>query len=53
MRLLEEYEYHAEVIDTWNMTREFLPGSYSGDTIIQFPSKPYMLVRFVRKGGKT
>lgn len=53
MRLPEEYEYHAEVIDTWNMTREFLPGSYSGDTIIQLPSKPYMLVRFVRKGGKT
>lgn len=49
MCIPKEYEYCAEVIDTWNMTREYLPETYSGDITIQLLSKPYMLVRFVRK----
>ncbi len=39
--------YKAEVIDTWNMTREELPGTYTGAVTIDLPSRPYMLVRFV------
>lgn len=40
-------EYKAEVIDTWNMTRETLPGTYTGAVTIDLPARQYMLVRFV------
>lgn len=40
-------KYTAEVIDTWNMTRTKLPGTYTGAVTIDLPARPYMLVRFV------
>lgn len=39
--------YQAEIIDTWNMTRELLPGTYSGTFSLTLPGREYMLVRFV------
>ena len=34
-----------DVIDTWNMTVEELPGVHTGDVRIDLPARPYMAVR--------
>ncbi|HET6530905.1 MAG TPA: DUF5605 domain-containing protein, partial [Actinoplanes sp.] len=34
-----------DVIDTWNMTIEELPGVHTGDVRIELPARPYMAVR--------
>lgn len=39
-------EYQAEIIDTWNMTRRVLPGTYTGAVTFDLPARPYILVRF-------
>lgn len=38
--------YRVELIDTWNMTIETLPGTYSGDIRLDMPSRQYMAFRF-------
>lgn len=37
--------YEIELIDTWNMTIEKLPGVYSGNIRIEMPEKMYMAIR--------
>ena len=41
------HRYQAEIIDTWNMTRQALDGTYTGNVTLDMPGRPYMLVRFV------
>lgn len=38
-------EYRAEVIDTWNMTIESVPGTHGSTFKLQLPAKPYIAVR--------
>jgi hypothetical protein len=40
--------FEAEVIDTWNMTIEKLPGVYEGSFRIELPGRPYMAIRLKR-----
>ncbi|KUP24125.1 DUF5605 domain-containing protein [Paenibacillus sp. DMB5] len=40
--------YAAEVIDTWNMSVERLPGTYEGSFRIDLPGRSYMAVRLIR-----
>jgi hypothetical protein len=47
-RLPADVEYYIDVIDTWNMTIDTLPGTYSGSAHIKLPSRSYIAVRFRR-----
>ena len=38
-------KYEIEVIDTWNMTAETLPGVYEGSIRVNLPARQYMAVR--------
>ncbi|WP_325050187.1 DUF5605 domain-containing protein [Cohnella faecalis] len=40
--------YRVEIIDTWNMTVETLPGTYEGSFRIELPGTQYMAVRLTR-----
>ncbi|UYO96550.1 DUF5605 domain-containing protein [Microbacterium sp. M28] len=41
-----ETEYTVDVIDTWNMTIQRLPGHVTGRFTIDLPGRPYMALRF-------
>lgn len=41
----EGKRYTVDVIDTWNMTVETLPGTFEGTFRIDLPSRQYMMVR--------
>ncbi len=43
--LPEGHVYEIELIDTWNMTVEKLPGTFSGSVRIQLPERQYMAIR--------
>lgn len=43
--LPEGEEYEIELIDTWNMEVEKLPGTYKGEIKIELPEKQYMAIR--------
>ncbi|MBN1247227.1 MAG: DUF5060 domain-containing protein [Anaerolineae bacterium] len=45
LRLPEERTYTVEVIDTWEMTIEQLPGTYSGVCKVDLPGKPHIALR--------
>ena len=45
---LEKGEYSVEIIDTWNMTVEKLPGTFSGEFTIDLPGREYMAARLIR-----
>ena len=38
----------VEVIDTWNMTVEKLPGTASGRFVVDLPGRQYMAIRLTR-----
>ncbi|MNZ78351.1 hypothetical protein D3C78_969200 [compost metagenome] len=40
--------YKVEIIDTWNMTIELLPGLFEGKFRIDLPGRLYMAVRMTR-----
>lgn len=46
--LPEGKSYRIERIDTWNMTIEELPGTYTGDIRIEMPARQYMAIRMHR-----
>jgi hypothetical protein len=46
--MLPEGEWAVEVIDTWNLTIEPLPGTHSGAVRVELPGRQYMAVRCVR-----
>jgi hypothetical protein len=37
--------FHADLIDTWEMTIETLPGTYRAEDEIALPGKPWMALR--------
>ena len=43
--------WHADVIDTWNMTITHQPGTFEGCFRIGLPGREYMAIRLVRAGG--
>jgi hypothetical protein len=46
--LPEGATFAGEVIDTWNMTTDSIPGPLTGRTTIVLPAKPYVAVRIRR-----
>ncbi|WP_406246911.1 DUF5605 domain-containing protein [Microbacterium sp. M] len=46
--LLAEGEWTVDVIDTWNMTVERLPGIHSGSLRVDLPGRQFMAVRLTR-----
>lgn len=44
-------KFKVDIIDTWNMTIEEVPGVYEGTFRIDLPSRPYMAVRMRAIGG--
>jgi len=44
-QLAEGDVYEADIIDTWEMRLETLPGWFTGTFSVPLPSKPYMAVR--------
>ncbi len=46
--LPENCTFEIELIDTWNMTVEKLPGTFSGSIRIDMPERQYMAVRMRR-----
>ena len=44
LRLPDTHTYRIEVIDTWNMTRETVADSASGETEVALPGRPWMAV---------
>ncbi len=40
--------YKVNVVDTWDMTEEELPGTFEGKFRIDLPSKQYMLLRLTK-----
>ena len=49
-KLPEGGVYEIERIDTWEMTVEKLPGTYSGSIRIDLPGRQYIAVRMKRAG---
>ncbi|MCI9048173.1 MAG: DUF5605 domain-containing protein [Hungatella sp.] len=43
--LRDGHRYEIELIDTWKMTVEKLPGTFSGSVRIELPERQYMAVR--------
>lgn len=43
--LPENCKYEVELIDTWDMTIQKLPGTYKGSVRIDMPEKQYMAIR--------
>jgi hypothetical protein len=48
--MLADGEWTIDVIDTWNMTVERLPGTYRGTARVELPGRQYMAVRVIRHG---
>jgi hypothetical protein len=47
---LPDGEFRVDVIDTWNMTVEPLPGTVRDQVEVPMPARPYMAIRLVRVG---
>jgi Domain of unknown function (DUF5605)/Domain of unknown function (DUF5060)/Protein of unknown function (DUF4038) len=43
--------WHADVIDTWNMTVDRQPGTFAGRFRIELPGREFMAIRFTRALG--
>ncbi|RKR75289.1 DUF5605 domain-containing protein [Frondihabitans australicus] len=43
-----QFAWRVEVIDTWNMTVDELPGTASGRFVVDLPARAYMAVRLTR-----
>ncbi len=46
--LPDNIKFKAEIIDTWNMTKTPLPGTFSGHTEIPLPTRPWLALRLTR-----
>nr|WP_274636991.1 DUF5605 domain-containing protein [Microbacterium bovistercoris] len=46
--LLPDGDWSIDVIDTWNMTVDRLPGTYRGTVRVDLPGRQYMAVRVIR-----
>lgn len=52
LKLPEDKEYTVEVIDAWEMTVQKMEGTFSGQTEVPLPQKPYMAVRIIQTDVK-
>lgn len=43
--LLGDGQWRVEVIDTWNMTVDEIPGTHTGQLRVDLPGRPYLAVR--------
>lgn len=43
-------EFRVDVVDTWNMTVEPLPGTYASHVRVPLPGRPYMAIRLTLVG---
>jgi hypothetical protein len=50
LRLPEDGSFRVEVIDTWEMTIDDLPGTYAGRCKVDLPGRPYIALRITRAG---
>jgi hypothetical protein len=48
LKLPEDREFHVDVIDTWDMRTERLPGTFRGICTVTLPGKSYMALRMKR-----
>ncbi|MGN7862629.1 DUF5605 domain-containing protein [Microbacterium sp. 22303] len=48
--MLADGEWTIDVIDTWNMTVERLPGTHHGTTRVDLPGRQFMALRAIRVG---
>ncbi|RKE64203.1 DUF5605 domain-containing protein [Microbacterium sp. AG238] len=46
--ILDEGAWRVEVVDTWNMTVEPVPGEHRGQLRVELPGRPYMGIRLTR-----
>lgn len=51
--VLGEGRWRVEVVDTWNMTIDAVPGIHSGQLRVALPGRPYMAVRLTRHDDET
>ena len=49
--VLPDGPFEVDVIDTWGMTVEPVPGIHSGVVRVELPGRQYMAVRLRRVGG--
>ena len=47
--LPKESIYNVEIIDTWNMTITLVEKKFSGRSLIELPSKPYIAIRIIKQ----
>ncbi|MEV6345633.1 DUF5605 domain-containing protein [Actinoplanes sp. NPDC051851] len=45
---LPEGRFRVDVVDTWNMTVESLPGTYESAVLVPLPARQFMAIRLVR-----
>jgi len=48
--VLPDGDFDVDVIDTWNMTIERMPGVHAGSVRVELPARQFMAVR-LRKVG--
>ncbi|CAL4860889.1 DUF5605 domain-containing protein [Microbacterium sp. MM2322] len=46
--ILDEGDWRVEVIDTWGMTVDELPGTYRGQVRVELPGRQFMAIRVTR-----
>jgi hypothetical protein len=46
------YDYQVEIIDTWTMMTQKLPGTYRGQFRLELPGVQFILVRMVAVGKR-
>ncbi|MCG7210064.1 DUF5605 domain-containing protein [Streptomyces arenae] len=46
--VLPKGEWTIDVLDTWNMTVERVPGTFCGTARTEFPGRQFMAVRLLR-----
>ncbi|WP_147915631.1 DUF5605 domain-containing protein [Ruania zhangjianzhongii] len=44
----DDAEFIVELLDTWNLSVERLPGTFSGEFVLDLPRQPYLAVRITR-----
>jgi hypothetical protein len=50
-RVNPDWTFTVDVIDTWNMTMDRVPGTFSGTFRIDLPGRQYMAVLLRRVAG--
>jgi hypothetical protein len=46
---IQRIKFLRKIIDTWDMTITLVQKKFSGRSLIELPSKPYMAIRIVKQ----